>query len=202
VVLFGVLLGAFAVFDNCFFKLRAMLLAAELKQPGAKADGDRHVIEGAPDTVMFARYRAADLRDWASRYTDRGLRYYIASQYQFDVAFPFVYGFAFVFWITLPWEYARTKGVPPDRRGEPSRGLLALLVLPAFAVLFDFAENITVISLVDNLPGGAMPPTWEWWGNAAGWFTLLKWVFCALSLIAGGVGLLVAYWFMWKGRHS
>lgn len=195
VVAFGVLVAACAIFYLRPFEWRKETLA-EYAVPVAKRGPPERAIDGAPDAKITGRYDGTALREWAAGYSERGLRYYVASQYQFDVIFPLIYGFAFALGIALPWEHARAK------HASESKPRLWLLWLPTLAVVFDFAENITVISLLNDLPSKGVSPSWEACANAAGWFTWLKWRFCLASLVAVAVGLAWAYRPTWTEVRS
>lgn len=84
-----------------------------------------------------------------------------------DIIYPLIYGGMLILGIIF-----FLKRSFPD---EPKLGLLA--VLPVFAVLFDFAENSSIIMMISHYPEQNTDL-----GNYAGKMTLLKWGFVFISV--------------------
>ena len=177
---FVVLLAVAAYFAFVAFDDRK----AELNRLVSEDSGGKTTSVSAPDVQMW-RYDAGWLRNFAQNLPEgkEARRYFIRSQRRLDILFPIVYGFMFAVGIAAGWEYVRARRTCPARPLHDARWLL---LPPVLAVVFDYAENETVIWLL-----GLPPDQWPLWlANAAGWFTVVKWLLSFLSfviLVVGGV---------------
>lgn len=123
---------------------------------------------------MQIGYTGEHLRDMLSYMGPecRELYYFIATM--LDSVYPVVYGLFFLFSIVLLY-YKRQENV---RKGN-------LYLFPILAVVFDFAENISIarlLKLSGNYPDLLL--------NAASLFSLLKWFFVIGSVVLMVLGLI------------
>jgi len=124
---------------------------------------------GSPDTSFF--YSPADLAAMAEAYGAQGRQAYVRARYTFDVAWPLVYGLFLV--TSISW--LSRRGFPP---GSSWRlGNLA----PILAVIFDGLENLSTSVVMLRYP----EPT-QLLAALAPWFTAIKWI-----LVAGSMLLLI-----------
>lgn len=124
----------------------------------------------SPDTSIF--YSVETLYKIAEDYGAAGRDYYINSRFTFDVVWPLVYGFFLVSSLSMTFREPIVK-----------RSFYVFNLLPIFAVVFDFLENITVSYLMFRYPQTS------YIGYLAPYFTLIKWllIFSAFGLLVMGV---------------
>lgn len=105
-------------------------------------------------------YSASEARELISSYGPEGRTAYIKGTLALDYFYPIVYALllAFILYRLSAW--------------------LILTKLPFAILLFDYLENTAILILLYRYPREG-----EYLASAAGWFTLLKWVFVALSAI-------------------
>ena len=109
-------------------------------------------------------------------YGDAGRSLYRIIDLTADLVYPIVYGFAFALLLTF-----LVRKIAPNHKWLPY-----LALLPFFAVLFDYAENASVIALLN-----AYPQQLTGVAKLGGIFTFCKWIL-AFGAIGGSViGLIV-----------
>lgn len=123
----------------------------------------------SPDTSFF--YSIETLYNIVEDYGAAGRDYYINSRFTFDVIWPIVYGFFLVSALSLTFKVTIAN-----------KNLYFINLLPLFAVVFDFLENIAVSFLMYR------DPLTSHIGYLAPYFTLIKWllIFSAFSLLVIG----------------
>ena len=115
-------------------------------------------------------------------YGEAGRAYYRSIELGADLVYPLVYGFAFALLLAFLWQrlaphQAWTRFVP---------------LLPLVGMLFDYAENLSIVALLDRFP--AQP---DGLARLAVLFTLLKWSFAFAGIAFMLVGL---SWWLLRGR--
>ena len=88
-----------------------------------------------------------------------------------DLIYPFVYGLFFACLITLAWKNTKFE---------------YLNIVPFFATLFDYCENIGVFTLLLSLPSKLLLVA-----SMTSSFGLIKWAFATISTIIFLVGLIL-----------
>ncbi|MCB9236190.1 MAG: hypothetical protein H6581_31365 [Bacteroidia bacterium] len=107
--------------------------------------------------------------DMVAAYGDEGRAYYARTELTTDIAYPVIY--AFLFGIILMLLYKNTR-------------LEKISALPFLTMLFDFAENATIVTLLNSHPNVSGMVA-----NLCEVFKLLKWgsIMIMLLLILGGL---------------
>ena len=109
-------------------------------------------------------------------YGDAGRKLYRTIELTADVIYPLVYGFAFALLITF-----LVRKVAPSNKWMPY-----LAFLPLIAMLFDYAENLCIVSLLCTYPHKLMLIA-----RLGGVFTLFKWVFAFACMGVSLIGLIL-----------
>ncbi len=133
---------------------------------------------GSPDTLVL--YSHKKLYQIASAYGVNGRLMYIETRIKYDVAWPIIYTLFFI--TSISW-FGRNILSPDSKAGYAN-------ILPVFAALFDFSENISV-SLVMYL----FPEKEIVLSNIASYSTFLKWLFVSSSM---AVLFIFVFLFTWK----
>lgn len=123
-------------------------------------------IDATPDTMIY--YTPDDLYELAGAMGKAGRSYYIRSRFSFDVIWPVVYVAFFV--TAIGWLTQRSFA--PTSRWQSTN------LLPFVAVIFDGLENLSASLVMVRYPA----PT-PIVAEAAGVFTLLKWVGVAATSV-------------------
>ncbi|MDX1942206.1 MAG: hypothetical protein SFU99_16700 [Saprospiraceae bacterium] len=108
-----------------------------------------------------------------SAYNAEALNYYKNIELSVDIIYPIIYGLAFALTIAFLWT-----------RILPNKNWVRWLpLIPLKGMLFDFAENIGIIFIINQLPARANGLT-----SVTAIFSLLKWSldFLAIGLILVG----------------
>ncbi len=129
----------------------------------AHATGSSTMLDTQPTSEPTGTYQ------YLERVGEEG-RQVLLSIYQFeDFVFPIAYGsfffFAIAYWLRKSF---------PDKRF-----LLLLSCIPLLMVYFDFAENFTIVRLINHYPNQLTSTA-----KTLGTYTLVKWI---LGLISGGI---------------
>jgi hypothetical protein len=114
-------------------------------------------------------YSPADAAALLDKLGARGRRLYGATAVTLDLFFPLAYGLLFGLLLVRLW--------PP--------GQAWLLLLPLITVIADIFENVTIATMIWTYHEGKEPAL----ARRAAIFTLTKWTFFALSLLAILIGL-------------
>jgi hypothetical protein len=162
------------------FALLVFVLFIALVLPRQSSSASAEVkAAGSPDMSFF--YKPADLYRMAEAYGQIGREAYVRVRFTFDLIWPLVYT-AFlctaISWIT------RKVFMP----GSP---WLRMNVLPVFALLFDYLENISTSLVMLQFPN-RLPLV----ATIAPVFTMGKWILLTASfgLLLIGVGIGVWRW--------
>lgn len=162
------------VFTLLFLLYLFVLLPAESRKSDEVTGG-----LSSPDTTFY--YTSNDLKDLISEYSVDARNAYVSSKIRFDILWPLAYGGWLISLIGYSVTELRPKG------NAKSRIFTWLPVLPLFAVLFDFLENITVSVAMLTFPDSPFGVI-----EVAPIFTILKWITLnGAMLIAFGLILLV-----------
>jgi hypothetical protein len=105
----------------------------------------------------------------------------------FDVVWPLVYGTFLL--TTLAWVWAR--GTASGSRWR------RVALLPAVAVMLDYAENICTATVMARYP--ARTPVLA---ELAPLFTAGKWLTLSASFLLLGIGVIIALTARWRARRS
>lgn len=116
----------------------------------------------SPDTSFF--YSVETLYKIAEGYGEAGREYYINSRFTFDVVWPIVYGFFLVSALSLAF-----------KKPIASKSFYMFNLLPLFAIVFDFLENITLAYVM------FIYPLTSFVAYVAPYFTLMKWLLIYLA---------------------
>lgn len=130
---------------------------------------------GSPDTSLF--YTPADLYEMANAYGEEGRIAYINARFSFDIAFPILYTFFLT--TAISWFAKRVLA--------QQSGLHSGNVLPLYAFVFDFLENISTSMVFKNFPEQS-----RFWASLAPFCTLVKWIYVAASFVLL-LGLVIGY---------
>jgi hypothetical protein len=103
----------------------------------------------------------------AQDYGEEGRRAYVLMRFTFDLIYPFVYLFFLVAIITKLLSF-----LPKTSRFR------CFNIIPLFAVLFDFAENILAAVVIGMYPQKIMLAA-----SIAPYATMLKWMFIGVSFV-------------------
>ncbi len=132
---------------------------------------------GSPDMSFF--YTGADLYKMAEAYGEAGRDAYIRARFTFDLIWPVVY----TIFLTTAISWVYRKAFEPDSLWQ------RMNLLPVFAALFDYLENIStslvMMQFPNQLPLVAM---------LAPVFTLGKWILIGSSFILLIVGVVFGVW--------
>lgn len=151
--------------------------------PGQSAQTETYSAgTGAPDTSLF--YTPDDLLNMAEAYGSPGRRAYVHARFTFDLVFPLVYTFFLTTSIT--WLLERVLAIDSPWR--------FLNLLPFFAMLLDFLENICTAWVITVYP--AQNPVIA---LLASIFSPLKWLFVGASFTVLLVSVVL---FLWKSIFS
>jgi hypothetical protein len=152
----------------------ATFSALVLPGQAARSDPQTGYI-GVPDLSVV--YSAGTLYRWAEAYGEDGREEYIRARFTFDLVWPLVYGCFLVTAIT--WLYSKAF---------PAGSIWRLAnTAPLAGMLFDYLENMSTSLVMARFP--AQTPLFDW---LAGFFTLSKWVFIALSFVLLVTGMIAA----------
>jgi hypothetical protein len=168
-----------------FAALVLFLLFVILVLPGqaSKAAGETKSA-GSPDMSFF--YSQDDLYRMAEAYGENGREAYIEARFTFDLVWPIVY---MIFLCTnLSWIYRRAFA--------PTSQWQRLNLVPIFALLFDYLENISTSLVMGQYPNqiplvAALAPV----------FTIGKWILVGGSFILLYIGTCLAAW-RWIKRKN
>jgi len=130
---------------------------------------------GSPDTSLF--YTPADLYEMANAYGEEGRIAYINARFSFDIAFPILYTFFLT--TAISWFSKRVLA--------QQSSLHSGNVLPLYAFVFDFLENISTSMVFKNFPEQS-----RFWASLAPFCTLVKWIYVAASFVLL-LGLVIGY---------
>jgi hypothetical protein len=136
---------------------------------------------GSPDLSFF--YTASDLDRMAEAYGQAGREAYVRARFTFDLIWPLVYT-AFLC-TAISWVYR--KAFDPRSRWQ------RMNLVPVFAILFDFLENISTSLLMLQFPN-RIPLV----ATLAPIFTMGKWILVSGSIVLLVVGLVVGGWRWFK----
>lgn len=139
---------------------------------------------GSPDTSLW--YSAADLYEMAEAYGQNGRDAFVYSHFTFDVAWPLVYTLFLV--TSLSWLSVRAFPLGSQYR--------VVNLVPLFAALFDFLENISTSLIMLRYPAGT-----PFIDMLAGVFTFIKWFLVAASIILLLLTLVMAIWRRGRFNH-
>lgn len=171
--------GALALFALVIFLLfGALILPREAARAEQISGG-----AGSPDTNLF--YTADDLYQLAEAYGPEGRSAYVRARYTFDLAFPLVYGFFLV--TAISWFAARVVA--------KSSKLRSVNLVPMFAVLFDFLENLSTSVVMLRYPVKTDAVAF-----LAPVLSLVKWIFVYGSFVL--LGLIIVVWLFKRVRSS
>ena len=137
---------------------------------------------GSPDTSLF--YTPANLYQMAEKYGEAGRSAYVQARYTFDLAFPIVYTFFLA--TSLSWF---GKHVLSEKNEFRSVNLI-----PLYAMLFDFFENICTALVFTRYPG-----TSSVLASLAPFFTLVKWIYVSSAFV---FLFIFAIWYLVKQISS
>lgn len=137
-----------------------------------------------PDTMIW--YRPADLYAAAEAWEQAGRDAYVQARVTFDVIWPLVYG-SFLL-VALCWTLGRFTQ-PGSRRRR-------VALLPVVVVALDYAENICTALVMARFP--ARTPVLA---ELAPLFTVAKWVTLSACFVLRGIGLVLAFVTMLRGRR-
>lgn len=155
--------------------LGVFLLFTAFILPCESAKASEYTPEGAGfDTRFF--YTGNSVYPSIEQYSEEGRKTYIVQRWTFDLAWPVVYG---MFCLTL-------TGFSLVRLNLRKKGWYMLILLPFFAVGFDFLENISLTVLMALYPRElpVLPA-------AASLISGCKWIFVGLSMGAAIVLLVM-----------
>jgi hypothetical protein len=129
-----------------------------------------------PDLSLF--YSSKDLVQMAQSYGPAGRAAYVQGLMEFDFLWPLMYG-GFLS-IALSWLFQHLLSFPSTWR--------LLNLLPLFAVLLDFLENICTAAVM-----GLYPQSPQWALFMAPLITPIKWLWigCSVLVLAGGFLILL-----------
>jgi len=155
-----------------------LFTALVLPQQSSKA-GTEVRAAGSPDLSFF--YTAGDLDRMAEAYGQAGRQAYLQARFTFDLIWPVVYT---VFLCTaISWVYRRA--FDPHSPWQRSN------LVPVFAILFDYLENITTSLVMWQFPN-RMPLI----ATLAPVFTMGKWILVtgSILLLLIGLGVTITRW--------
>jgi hypothetical protein len=136
---------------------------------------------GGPNNVgpfdLLFGFSPEQAQSMLAAYGPQGRVTYALVDASLDVIYPIVYTLFFSLAITFLFRYAFGEGSP----------LLRAQLLPFGAIVFDYLENIAVITMLFTFP--AVSPTVV---AAASAVNRLKWLFAGASIIAVLIGLVAA----------
>jgi hypothetical protein len=132
---------------------------------------------GSPDMSFF--YTTSDLDRMADAYGQAGREAYIRARFTFDLIWPVVY--TVFLCTTISWVYRKAFAL----------GSLwqRMNLVPVFAILFDYLENITTSLVMLQFPN-RLPLV----ATLAPVFTMGKWILVTASIVLLSVGAVVAVW--------
>jgi hypothetical protein len=106
---------------------------------------------------------------------DAGRAVYKSIAFGEDLIYPIIYGLTLILLIAYLWQK-----VTPEHKWSGR-----LCMVPALAVLFDYAENFSIVAMVNQFPEKVILVA-----QLAATFTLFKWlfVFASILLILAGLG--------------
>ncbi len=119
---------------------------------------------GSPDTLFF--YDKEKLYQLASIYGEEGRLSYIQTRIKYDIAWPIVYALFLV--TSVSWFNNKTF--------KNNQSIKHINVLPVFALIFDFVENISVSVVMYNYPQKEVL-----FSSISSYATPLKWLFVFVS---------------------
>jgi hypothetical protein len=126
----------------------------------------------SPDTSFF--YSVDTIYQIAEEYGEAGREYYINSRFTFDVVWPVVYGFFLVSALSLIF-----------KKPIAGKSFHMFSLLPLFAMIFDFLENITLAYVM------FIYPLTSFVAYVAPYFTLMKWLLIYLAFVLVIIGVSV-----------
>lgn len=130
--------------------------------------------DARPLDLMIPTYSPRAAHTQLTFFGDEGREVYKTIELTADMIYPLVYGFAFALLIAFLW-----------KRLVPQAGWVYWLpLLPLIGMLFDYAENMAIVSLINSFPAPALGMA-----RLAGAFTLLKWLFAFAGIGAIAAGL-------------
>lgn len=109
-------------------------------------------------------------------YGDSGRSLYRIIDLTADVVYPIIYGFAFALLITF-----LVRKIAPSNKWLPY-----LAFLPLLAVVFDYAENASIVALLNAYPTQLMGVA-----KLGGIFTFFKWMLVFATIGVSVIGLIV-----------
>jgi hypothetical protein len=161
-----------------FLLFTALVLPDQSSKASAEAKA-----AGSPDMSFF--YTTNDLYRMADAYGQAGREAYIRARFTFDLIWPVVYT---VFLCTaISWVYRKAF--------DPHSLWQRMNLVPVFAILFDYLENITTSLVMWQFPN-RIPLV----ALLAPVFTMGKWILVTGSIVLLVVGLLVGVWRWSIGR--
>ncbi|WP_373552458.1 hypothetical protein [Haliscomenobacter sp.] len=109
-------------------------------------------------------------------YGEAGRSLYLIIDLTADVVYPIIYGIAFALLLTF-----LVRKIAPSNKWLPY-----LAFLPLLAVVFDYAENATIITMLNAYPEKLIGVA-----KLGGIFTLCKWVLVFATIGGSVIGLIV-----------
>jgi hypothetical protein len=121
---------------------------------------------GSPDTSLF--YTADDLYQFAEQYGEAGRSAYIRARFTFDIAWPIAYT---LFLVTAISWFSKQIHIQNKLWQQ-------LNLIPFLGFGFDMFENSSASLMMARYPEAT-----PFIAHLAGWFTLSKWIFIAVSFL-------------------
>jgi hypothetical protein len=165
--------GRVALSALVVFLLFSVLVLPRQSATAEEVAGDA----GSPDMSFY--YSADDLYRMAEAYGEQGREAYVRARFTFDLVWPLVYTLFLV--TAISWLFGKTFA-------HDSRWQWANLT-PVLGALFDYLENVST-----SLVLGRYPDPTAVVDVLAPVFTLLKWVFLAVSFALLIAGAVIAAW--------
>jgi hypothetical protein len=163
-----------------FILFTALVLPGQASQASPGSDS-----AGSPDMSLY--YTASGLHRMAEAYGQAGREAYVRARFTFDLVWPLVY----MLFLAAGISWLSRKAFDPDS------SLQRLNLVPVFALLFDYLENIATSLVMIAYPRPV--PVVE---LLAGPFTLVKWALVTGSFAVLLVAAAVAAWRRVRGRGT
>lgn len=137
--------------------------------------------DATPLDIVIPTYSTDFAHEMVAAYGEAGRAFYKSIELGADIAYPLIYGFAFSLLLAYLW----------PRIAPGTRWLRWLPLIPLAGMLFDFGENIAIVTLLSQYP--AQP---DGLARLAGFFSLMKWVFAfiTIGLVLTGLNGLLIRW--------
>lgn len=132
-----------------------------------------------PLDITIPSYTPAHAHQTIAKLSDEGRAYYRSIELGVDLVYPLIYGIAFALLIT----YLLAKVSLPKSK------IRWLALLPLIGMLFDYAENLSIVSLIDHFPQQS-----DGMAQLAAYCSLGKWSFIFATFALVLIGLLAWAW--------